>query len=613
MTSACRKTIRALLAATALAACMPSVAILHGQETAPPNGAAKADPPAAAPEPAQPEKPEPSKDKLLNMTWFLLSHEGHRIGYMNKALYRVADSGPVAFRMEIHRFLKTTAADKKPTYLEQATLEMDKDWTAVAFRTTSSGIGIGLGASTIEGKVADATLAVIETRDGRQTTSTAKFAGDETFSGAFVNWLGSRKLVPGKTFMRRTIDEHNGLATRSPHMARVLRQSAIKTLAGEEDGFVVVEQEGGQITGHLLRQSGLLVRSEGQNHNLVAQEVRASEGARLDLTDDVPWQNRIEDKTGNTLSSAAFGYALTLPPYPYLPTVAADGQLISADNVTGRDGLHLVVRGVQAGDADAAKKLYEDWKRMVGPTEDVVESRRPLAGQPACFFKGKTVVGGRPATFQLATVVREHLGYLIGYIHVGTGPSGHAAVFRRFLDGVEWIRIFGRERGHWDGQDYVSDSYGYRLRLLADGWRVPEDREGVPTGIEAVREDRSAMLAVILEPVEDGATLEEAVDAYELRARNNVPGADGLARQKLALDGRPAVMLRYDANAIDGEPTESRHVIALDDGRLTILTFVGKRNALEANLKHFTATVQSFRFGKPVEEAPAPDVTEPEE
>jgi len=602
MMAPCRRMISASLVATAIVVWALAAVSLHGQAPARPDtGTAQ---PAKPAEPAQPKNDEPPKPQLLRSTWFLLSHEAKKFGYLNKALYRVAGRGPVTYRLEIHRFLKVMATDKRPMYLETTSLEMDKDWTAIGFRTASNGVGVD--ATVTEGKIADGKLTVTETSGPRASTSTVKVEGTETFAGAFLDWLGSQEMAAGRTFVRRTIDEQNGLLTKSPRMARVLRLSTIKTLTGPEEGFVVVEQEGGQVTGHLMRRNGLLVRSEGQNHNRVAQEVAASQGARLDLTGQVTWENRIQGKTGNALTSETFGYTVMLPSYPYLPTVAADGQFVAADNVTGRDGLHLVVKKVRAGNAATARRLYEDWIHLVGPAEEVVETRRPVAGHPACIFRGKTTVDGRAATFQLATVVREHLGYLIGYIHVGAKGAGDAAVFRRFLGRLEWTRIFGRERGHWDIQDYVSDSYGYRLRLLAPGWRLPEDREGVATSIEVVREDRSAMLVVIHEPVDGNATLEETAAAYERRVSTNVPGANSLKQQRATLDGRPAVLLSYDAKAIDDEPTESRHIIAIENGRLTILTFVSKKASLEANLKHFTAAVKSFRFGKPAEDKPAP-------
>ena len=166
---------------------------------------------------------------------------------------------------------------------------------------------------------------------------------------------------------------------------------------------------------------------------------------------------------------------------------------------------------------------------------------------------------------------------------------------------------FGRERGHWVGELYVSESYGYRVRLLGPGWRLPQERSGVATNIEAVREDRSAVLTVALEATDPKQTLEQAADAYAQQIKSAVPEAGNVSRREAKLAGQPAVMLTYDAKAIDKEPTESRHLIAVEGGQRYVVTLVVKKKSLEAGLKHFARAVESFEFGKPAEGEQPPE------
>jgi hypothetical protein len=150
----------------------------------------------------------------------------------------------------------------------------------------------------------------------------------------------------------------------------------------------------------------------------------------------------------------------------------------------------------------------------------------------------------------------------------------------------------------------VSDSYGYRLRLLAPGWQLPQDRWGVATSIEAVRDDHSALLALSFEPADKDATLDRLAEAYEKRIKDRVPEAGPAERKAATLGGQPAVLLVYQAKAIDGEPTESRHVMALESGLVWTLTFVSKKGSLEENAKHFDEALKLFQFGKAAESRP---------
>lgn len=593
-----------LLTAVFLCLMLPCIgpAPLAGQAPQTPGGAdAKTSPAEAAPQDGDREKAEPLEAKGPRVTWYLLSHEAEKIGYEVRALYEVTGQGNVAHRLVTHRFLKDAPEAGRAGFLQKSTMDMDADWTALAFTTS---LKPPRGERTVvEGRVADGKLTVTATCGPERLSSTAPVEGRPTFSGAFVEWLAGQEPAEGKTFIRRTIDEKHGVVGTVPSAARILQKARLEVAPGKtEDGFVVVEQNGAQATAHLLHAGGLLFRSEGQNHNLAAQEVSPLVGAKLEVTEAVTrWENHIPGKMDSVLSSESFGYTLKLPAYPYLATSMEDGQFLATESITAGDGYLIIVRPVPNVEEEAVARLYADWGRSMGPLSDVVEGQTTVDKLPARLYTGRGAIGGRPCSFRLATVVRGHVGYLLAHLRVFPPSASDAEAFRTFLDGVSWSKIFGRERGHWEGPQYVSDSYGYRLQLLGPLWRLPEQREGVATSVEAVREDRSAMMAVMLEEPGATTTLDQAATAYEARIKAGVPGAADLKREATRLDGQAAVLLTYQAKAIDGEPTESRHVMALRGERLYILTFVGKLSTLEPSVKHFEQAVASFRFAAPPE------------
>lgn len=538
-----------------------------------------------------------AKRKLVRADWYLLSHEGAKIGYENKSVYRLDGDGPARWHVQLHRFLKESPGDRLPSCIETTTMELDRNWTALSFQTSRSGLHVE--AANVSGTLDGETLTVTARYDDEEITSTTPVTGSPTFAATMLDWAVAKELAVGKGWSRTVVDERSGVFVSSPRVVQVISRMQIENPPGP--AFVLADVAGGVVTGHVVRPDGQRIRSEGQNHNRAAQRVPAVNPSQMDLTERIAWQNHIQIKAGHELASETFGYRLTLPGYPFLPAVVGDGQVVMADRITGSDGVHVLVQPVPRGkEVDAA--LLRQWQRLAGATSDVIESRRPVGGLPARIYRGKLTVGGRPGRFRVAAVVREHLGYLVGYITFAPDSARDGAVFDTLLRGITWTRIFGRERGHWEGGDYVSDSYGYRLRLLGPGWQVPEGREGVPTSIEAVRDDRSAVLVVLHEPVEEGSALEDLAADYETRIMQKVEGANGLTRRETTLDGQPAVVLTYQARAIDGEPTESRHVLAVAGGRLTTLTLVSKRSSLETNAAHFEAALASFRFGEP----PAP-------
>lgn len=585
-----------------------SAALLVAAPDGPSSAQEPAAPPVRATEPAKPSEPaattapatpapqaEPAK--CLWRGWYLLSLEGRKIGYENQILSRLSGPGPAVYRLEVYRFLKAAAADKRPTTLEKCILEMDGDFTALSFDTTRT--DVAGPAVRVQGSVADGKLTVTATVGATASTWTTPAAGKPTFDAAILFALAAQPLVEGRTFSRLTIDERYGLMGATAAMARVMQKVSVSTPAGPQDGFALVEQRGNTITAHLVDAQGRRVRSEGQNHNLAAQTMTDRERQDLNLDGQTPWQNRISEAIGQALSSQAFGYTLSMPAYPYVTSASSGGQIVTADGLTGDEAMHLVVMSLSESSGESlarSRALFATWCRMVGPAAETVEGQTTVDGLPALTVRGKTTLGGRAAEFETTIVVREHLGYVIGRLLIQPSAPGNDTAYRRLIESIRWTKIFGRERGHWDKNVYVSDSHGYRLELLGSGWRLPEERSGVATSVEAVRQDRSGLVAVVIEPAADQAVLETLADQYEKNVKAKVADATDLQRKDTRLGGRAAVLLTYSAKAIDGEPTVSQHVLTLDAGRLVVLTLVTRKSQLEANLAHFAQAMESFQF-----------------
>ncbi len=553
------------------------------------------DPEAEGPAVSAPGEEAAPKGNLVHTGWYLLAHRDQKIGYRNEALFRLEGTDSIRYRLEVRRFLKPSPDARRVGVFEQSVLEMDGNWSARSLKTSRRGLGVQ--ELKVQGRVRNGKLAGTVAHGGESTPFSVPVVGNPTFDAAFLHWLADEPVELGRTRVRRTINEREASVGPTPRMVRLLQKSRADTSRGEKDIVVAAEQWGMRLTGLLLHSDARLYRAEGQNHDLTVQEIPAEQAASLELDGEVPWQSRIENLTGQAFSSSTFGYKLTLPPYPYVPVASEDGKALAAENVLEGNGIFLFARRMPPGPEGPFRKLYALWTRTVGEPEDVVETDMELDGIAARRFRGNATIGGRRARFELVAAGRGGLGYLVALVALWPEPDLGDERFNDVLESLSWTRIFGRERGHWNGPEYVSDSFGYRVQLLGPGWRLPEQRSGVATKIEAVREDRSAVLAVLLEAAEDGLTLEKAADETEARVKKNIPDAGPVRRGKTELDGAPAVVLTYEARAIDDEPTESRHVLALRHGQLYALTFVSKQASLEETEAHFDRAVQSFRFG----------------
>jgi hypothetical protein len=562
-------------------------------------GGASAQQPSAAPPATTTPASPPAAEAQESCLWrgrYVLTLEGHKVGQQYLSLFRLAGSGPAIYRLEVNRFLKTNLSDKRATITEKCLLQMDGDFTALSFDTTRTDL---VGTVHLQGTVAGGQLKVTATVGEATRAWTAPVKDKPTFDAALLFALAAEPPVEGRTISRLTIDERYGLVGTAPAAARVMQRVSFRTPVDQQDGFAVVEQRGNAVTAHLVDTKGRLVRSEGQNHNLSVQAMTERERQDLSLEGNVPWQNRLGNVAGRTLTSQAFGYALDLPSYPYVASVGEDGQVVMADSLTSDEAMHLVVVPLEEASGDDAKRrqaLFATWCRMVGAVVDTAESQTTVGGLPALTVRGKITLGGRAADFETTLVVREHLGYIIGRLQLQPAPGPGDGAYRRMVDSIRWAKIFGRERGRWDKNTYISEAYNYCVELLAPGWRLPEERSGVTTSVESIREDHSALVAVMIAPAANGATLLSVADQYEKDIRINMTRVTDLNRAATKLGGRDAVLLTYSAKAIDDEPTESQHVLTVDAGRLVVLTLVTKKTQLEANRAHFARARQSFQF-----------------
>ncbi len=367
---------------------------VHGQ--AAPDGPQEAAPPTAEPKkevekkaetPALPESPKPltiekPTGKLLQTTWYLMTYEADKVGYVNRALYQVEGPGKAVYRAEVRRFLKSSLIAKKADVFEDAVMLLEKDFTAVSFR--SSRRGLNVDPVTIEGTVAEGELKVSATSGSVTHTWTNKLQGRPTFAGALVFWLGHQEITEGARFARTVISERSGtFKGKQPVALRVVQKAKMLLDNKRQEVWLVSERSGLYSTIHFLRADGRLHRSQGQNHNLTYKETPATDAARLDLSGQAKWKNNVLLKVGNGISSEAFGYKVIVPPYPYIPVVVGDGRYLTATNFLGGDQLFVFVTYLRAGDPDAHERLYKSWTQKL-----------PLDGEPV---KLETVVDKVPA------------------------------------------------------------------------------------------------------------------------------------------------------------------------------------------------------------------------
>ena len=555
------------------------------------------------PEPPKPLTIEKPTGKLLQTTWYLVTYEADKVGYINRALYQVDGPGKAVYRAEVRRFLKSSLATDKADVFDDSVMLLDKDFAAVSFRASRRGLNVD--EVTIEGTVAEGELKINATSGSVARTWTNRIQGRPTFAGALAFWLGSQEITEGAQFAMTAINERSGTFQGKPVALRVVQKAKMMLDNKRQEAWLVSELNGYRSTLYFLRSDGRMHRSQGQNHNLTVKETPVAEAARLDLSGEVKWNNNVMLKVGEGLSSEAFGYRATLPSYPYMPIVLGDGSYVIAGNSVGDDALIILASHVRAGDPQAAERLYSA-TRLLGITGEPTKRQTRIDGLPATIYEVKTALNGRETTGKFAVVIRDELGYLIGHVAAWPSGAGRHEVFESFLNTISWSTAYGREKGMWDGAEYVSYSHGYRVRLMAPGWQLPERRSGVPTNIEVASKDRSALISLKIEPARQGISIQVPAANYRKMIEAEMPEAANLSEKQTTLGGQPAIELAYDAKAIEGQPTRTRHVLAVKGAYFYILTFVGKTSTLGATEGRFAEVIESFKFGEK-DESTTPD------
>jgi hypothetical protein len=547
------------------------------------------------PTPAQPVAQGGPEGTLKQAAWYLIGHEKDKIGYLNRAIYAL-DGDPLgaAYRIEVRRFMRSDLAVKQADSFEESFLWLDASYGALRFRTTRRLPGepeLTLEGTMIEGRL------TVEAASGDQTRRwTANVEGSPTFADALPLWLAAQEIADGASWARTFINERNGSAQNHPVRFRVIQKAAMTIEGKRQDAWLVGEENGLVRTLHILRSDRRLYRSQGLNHNKTLEDIPGQSAAGLKLDGDVQWQNAVPLKVGDGLSSEAFGYRLTLPAYPYSAVVLNDGGLVLVANLLSDDTLVVLASSVRAGDPQAADRLYRVTS-LFGVSGEPTRAERTVDGLKADVFTAVSPIEGREAASRFAVVIRDDIGYLFGHLASWPAQVDRHEVFSRLLSNVRWTRPFGREHGTWTGNQYRSLSYGYSLQLPSEGWRLPQHRTGVPTNIEAAREDGAAVIAIMVQPAQAGIAVETVAANYRKTLESFAGGAEALLQTARTLGGRPAVEFGYDGRAIDNEPTRTRHVVAVHGNYWYLLTLVGKKAVLESAEAAFDGVLKTFEFG----------------
>lgn len=577
----------------------PSPMTATPQHDAPPSDAAEPKPaPAATPADKHPQ------GVLNQAAWYLMGYEKHKIGYLNRALYALdGDDSGAAYRLEVRRFMRSSLSIAQADCLEESVMWLDASFGAMRFRTIRR--LAGEPELTLEGAVADGRLNV-EAVCGDQTRRwTVDAPAGATFGGALPIWLAGRNIAEGGAWTRTFINERNGSPSGNPVRYRTIRKAALTLDGKRQDAWLVAEENGLARTLHVLCADGRLYQSIGQNHNQTLEEIDGNKAAGLKLDGDIKWQNAVPLKVGDGLSSEAYGYKLTLPDYPYVPLVANDGGLVLIANLLGDDVLAVVAAPIRAGDPQAAERLYQV-TTLFGIRGEPTCSQKTIDGLTAQIRSATSPMLGREMGSRFAVVIRDDIGYLIGHMAAWPAKVDARDVLSRLLASVRWTRPFGREQGFWNGRRYESHTYGYRVELPSDGWRLPQQRKGVPTNLEIVRQDGAAVITLMVQPAQAGITADAVAANYRKTIEQAMSPAVQVTQNACTLDGTPAVQLAYDANAIDNEPTCTRHIIAVNGNHWYLWTLVSKTTALKAAEAAFDATLKTFTFGAD-HESPATD------
>ncbi len=558
---------------------------------------------AAAPAPGAagpaPEPPPRPAGKLLSAYSQALYFDGRKVGYRTVSIHRLPGGG---HRLGTSEFLKTRTSATAADYFSILEEEVDAAGRprSVECRTTS-----GRRTWTVTGRAEGDHLALERTVDGTRTEARIPLEDDVTWS----SWAVFQAVLGGEAGSRlerrRVVDERlGGLVPDVCYVQAVGRGSWRAPDGRTLTGRTVVRRCGPAETVHLVTDRGQVLRTVGRSSLWVAELRPALEAMDLNRGLIGRSPRSIEGLGADAYRNEQFGYAIRVPPYPFVAHASPGGESVRIADLT--DGAVVTVRAAASGASGVGgtveeallKELAELAHRQWASRWDDVEVREPrlarLAGHDAAIIDGRARLGCTTHHFR-HTFLLSH-----GYAFLVTARLADRPLSRRpeLLDPISASLKLSQPEGRLpvlvSGDRLRVPYYGFELHRPGRGWTVPTRLDGPSTALEIVREDGTAVCVVrVMTPGREQGLEGFVADRAEQVALS-LAAARPLPR-KASLGGQRALRLSYEGDLLNDRPARCDAYYTTLGERVLAMLLISDREADEAR-KELDGIREGLRF-----------------
>ncbi|MFO8013989.1 MAG: hypothetical protein R6X20_11880 [Phycisphaerae bacterium] len=547
--------------------------------------------------------------RFVRSEWHSLFLDGEKVGYTTTSLYRLSDGG---HRLKCNTFLRRRRGDPRLGFFRKTTADVDARFRPLA---VTCEVGSGTRHWRTAGRRDGGVLRLRRTIDGETGTAAVPVEDGMTFRCWAVPATVMSGTKTGATRRWLAVDASLGALLPDPIHVRALGPHTLPAAsdeAGELHGRIYLSACGVERVAHLVGDDGRVLRRLWQSSPMVAEAAALSEARRLDLDEEPPPALALPGLSHRGYRNERMGLSLYVPPAPYALHVVEEAGAIRITDLT--DEAQVDLRPVlgppppaaapASGDGEAPPRLaaHPVQKEWAARFEDVTvaPSRAAVPGGA----EGAEVLGIRgTARLGCTTFHYRNLLYwgagLTWFVTIRTADrpvQGKPMLSENVVRSLRIQPPRGRLPLQTIGTTVRSPLYGFQVRLPSRQWTVPEHTGGLPTALEAARQDQAAVAVVRMMGRDRDRTLETFVRRQAGEAARRL----GVAKpepQPAMLGGLPGYELVYEGDGLlSGRRAECTAVYVRRQGRVMALVLMVRADAGDAVRDEVTALRESVQF-----------------
>jgi len=565
-----------------------------------PRAPAKAEAPKAPAAEAGAKDEEP---KLVFAQWHALYLGGEKVGYRTASLYRLSGGGQ---RLETNEFLRRSRREDRFSYYKMIRADLDAKGRPAALDCR---VKSAEREWQVMGKAAGDEFALTRVAGTVETSAKIPLGEDLMFRSWTLPATMRSGAREGETRRWTVLDESLGGVVHDPCLVRILGTRTLPAGAGNSiTGTAVLWALGAEQVTVFTDAEGRDLRSVWQSSSMVAVATGLSEARKLTTIDMPPAAAgaAVEGLLGNRYTSARLGYAMNVPPWPYVLDVTRETGLARLRSAVGQEA--LVVYPVPSNEPlHAAAVTDATWDRLAGLLQQqwasrfedvVIEKARAdhVAERAARIITGTARIGCTPLRFRNFVFIGEGFAYLVS-VTCDAAMAFDDTLGAQVPQSFHFAAPEGQLAVMSFGDRFESVKYGFAVRKPGPRWKVPMQHDGPATAMELVRDDLSAVAIVRLLPPRPGQAFKDFVaDQAELASDNLTVKKPEIRPTKLG--GRDALEIVYEGKLLSDQPARATGIYVPLEGRIFCLMLMARKDAGADAVKELEAVREGVTFGR---------------